>query len=285
MVVGQGDVCWASLADPTGSGPGFDRPVVLLQGDAFNASRLATVVVVPLTSDLRWATGPGNVLLTAKRTGLPRDSVANVTQICRGRLHGSQRTRWPACRHRDRTSADGYRSRPRPQVAASISAGGYYDPSTGQFVVNDPLVDVTNEPYAYARGNPVNETDPAGAAAGIMTSPVLSPWFGPGVGVSQGDQFESVDCEGKPDGTIIIISHPASEETGWERVDVAYECQGGRLIPIDKPRGGPQRRPERGRPERRPARMTVTVVEYRTSRNCNWDGTNWAWAGAGDGWL
>ena len=81
MVVGQGDVCWASLPDPTGSAPGFRRPVVVVQGDAFNASRLATVVVVPLTSKLRWASAPGNVLLIAKRTGLPRDSVANVSQI------------------------------------------------------------------------------------------------------------------------------------------------------------------------------------------------------------
>ena len=81
MVVSQGDVCWASLPDPTGSGPGFRRPVVVVQGDAFNASRLATVVVVPLTSNLRWASAPGNVLLAAKRTGLPRDSVANVSQI------------------------------------------------------------------------------------------------------------------------------------------------------------------------------------------------------------
>jgi len=81
VVVSQGDVLWASLPDPTGSGPGLRRPVVVVQGDAFNASRLATVVVVPLTSNLRWAAAPGNVLLSAKRTGLPRDSVANVSQI------------------------------------------------------------------------------------------------------------------------------------------------------------------------------------------------------------
>jgi mRNA interferase MazF len=81
VVVSQGDVCWASLPDPTGSGPGFRRPVVVVQGDAFNASRLATVVVVPLTSNLRWAAAPGNVLLSAERTGLPRHSVASVSQI------------------------------------------------------------------------------------------------------------------------------------------------------------------------------------------------------------
>ena len=55
--------------------------MVVSQGDAFNASRLGTVVVVPLTSTLRWAAAPGNVLLVAERTGLPKDSVANVSQI------------------------------------------------------------------------------------------------------------------------------------------------------------------------------------------------------------
>jgi mRNA interferase MazF len=81
VVVSQGDVFWASLADPSGSGPGFRRPVLVVQGDAFNASRIGTVVVVPLTSNLRWAAGPGNVVLAAERTGLPKDSVANVSQI------------------------------------------------------------------------------------------------------------------------------------------------------------------------------------------------------------
>jgi mRNA interferase MazF len=81
VVVSQGDVFWASLPEPTGSGPEFRRPVVVVQGDAFNASRLATVVVVPLTSNPRWAAAPGNVALSAERTGLPKDSVANVSQI------------------------------------------------------------------------------------------------------------------------------------------------------------------------------------------------------------
>lgn len=80
-MISQGDVRWASLADPVGSGPGFRRPVAVVQGDAFNASRIATTVVVPLTSNLRLAAAPGNVLLAAARTGLPKDSVANVSQI------------------------------------------------------------------------------------------------------------------------------------------------------------------------------------------------------------
>src|SRR3954466_14309430 len=81
MVISQGDVCWAELPDPVGSGPGFRRPGVVVQGDAFNRSRIATVVCVPLTSNLRWADAPGNVLLTERMTGLPKDSVANVSQI------------------------------------------------------------------------------------------------------------------------------------------------------------------------------------------------------------
>ena len=81
MAISQGDVCWAELSAPTGSGPGFRRPVVVVQGDALNRSRVATVVCVPLTSNLRWAEAPGSVLLAARLTGLPRDSVANVPQV------------------------------------------------------------------------------------------------------------------------------------------------------------------------------------------------------------
>ena len=77
----QGEVWWAELPAPTGSGPGFARPVVVVQGDALNRSRIATVVCVPLTSNLKWAEAPGNVLLSAKETGLPKDSVANGSQI------------------------------------------------------------------------------------------------------------------------------------------------------------------------------------------------------------
>lgn len=80
-MISQGDVCWASLDDPIGSAPGFRRPVVIVQGDSFNASRIATAAVVPLASNLRLAAAPGNVLLDASRTGLPKDSVANVSQI------------------------------------------------------------------------------------------------------------------------------------------------------------------------------------------------------------
>ncbi len=81
MVIGQGEVWGADLPAPTGSGPGFRRPVVVVQRDALNRSRIATVVCIPLTSNLRWEIAPGNVLLRARLTGLSKDSVANVSQI------------------------------------------------------------------------------------------------------------------------------------------------------------------------------------------------------------
>ncbi len=80
-MIAQGEVWWADLGDPSGSGPGFRRPVVVVQGEPFNMSALATVVCVPLTGNLRWAEAPGNVLLGPRATGLPRDSVANVSQV------------------------------------------------------------------------------------------------------------------------------------------------------------------------------------------------------------
>ena len=81
MSVTQGDVWWADLPAPRGSGPGFRRPVVVVQGDALNRSQIATVVCVPLTSNVKWATAPGNVLLAPGVTGLAKESVANVSQV------------------------------------------------------------------------------------------------------------------------------------------------------------------------------------------------------------
>jgi mRNA interferase MazF len=81
VVIGQGEVWWAELPDPIGSGPGFRRPVLIVQGDALNRSQIGTVVCVPLTSNVKWADAPGNVPLTSRLTGLPRDAVANVSQI------------------------------------------------------------------------------------------------------------------------------------------------------------------------------------------------------------
>ena len=81
MVISQGEIWWADLPAPARSRPGFRRPVVVVQGDALNRSRLATVVCVSLTSNLKWALAPGNVHLRARHTGLPKDSVANVSLI------------------------------------------------------------------------------------------------------------------------------------------------------------------------------------------------------------
>lgn len=77
----RGDIWWAALPDPQGSAAGYRRPVVIIQSNAFTASRIATIIVVAITSTLRLATAPGNVLLPATESGLPRDSVINVSQI------------------------------------------------------------------------------------------------------------------------------------------------------------------------------------------------------------
>lgn len=81
MVIGQGEIWWAELPTPSGSEPGFRRPVAVVQSDPFNRSAISTVVCVVLTSQVKWAEAPGNVLLTTKDTGLPKASVANVSQL------------------------------------------------------------------------------------------------------------------------------------------------------------------------------------------------------------
>ena len=81
MVVERGQVWWVDLGEPDGSEPGFRRPILIVQDDAFNRSRLHTVLAVVLTTNLRLLDAPGNVLLPAKTTGLPKDSVANVSQV------------------------------------------------------------------------------------------------------------------------------------------------------------------------------------------------------------
>ncbi len=77
----SGEIWWAALPDPLGSGPGFRRPVLVIQSNAFNASRISTVVVAVVTSNLALAEAPGNVRLTKSESGLPKSSVVNVSQI------------------------------------------------------------------------------------------------------------------------------------------------------------------------------------------------------------
>ncbi len=81
MVIAQGEIWWADLGMPRGSAPGYYRPVVVVQSDHFNRSKIATVVCVPLTTNIGLAKIPGNVFLGAQWTGLPKDSVANASQV------------------------------------------------------------------------------------------------------------------------------------------------------------------------------------------------------------
>jgi mRNA interferase MazF len=77
----QGDVFWVDLGEPGGSGPGFRHPYVVLQNNVFNTSRLNTVVLCVLTSNLERAKAPGNILLRKGEGNLPKDSVVNITQV------------------------------------------------------------------------------------------------------------------------------------------------------------------------------------------------------------
>ena len=77
----RGEIWWADLPEPRRSEPGYRRPVLVVQADAFNRSRIQTVIVAAITSKLGLAEAPGNVLLPARSSGLPRDSVVNVSQL------------------------------------------------------------------------------------------------------------------------------------------------------------------------------------------------------------
>ncbi len=77
----RGELWWAELPEPVASEPGYRRPVLIIQSDDFNRSRIQTVVAVVLTTNLRLAVAPGNVLVTSDDTSLPKDSVVNVSQI------------------------------------------------------------------------------------------------------------------------------------------------------------------------------------------------------------
>lgn len=81
MDIRRGEIWWADLGETVGSGPGDRRPVLVVQADSFNRSRLATTIVVALTANVRLVDAPGNVLLPARITELPKDSVANVSQL------------------------------------------------------------------------------------------------------------------------------------------------------------------------------------------------------------
>ena len=77
----RGEIWWASLGEPTGSEPGFKRPVVIVSSNDFNASKIKTIIVAVITSNLRLSEAPGNIELPKKGTGLTRSSVINVSQL------------------------------------------------------------------------------------------------------------------------------------------------------------------------------------------------------------
>ena len=81
MVIHQGDIFWVSLNAPSGSEPGYRHPHVVIQNDLFNRSRINTVVVCALTSNMKRAKAPGNVLLNKGEANLPKKSVVNISQI------------------------------------------------------------------------------------------------------------------------------------------------------------------------------------------------------------
>jgi mRNA interferase MazF len=77
----RGEVWWASLREPTGSEPGYRRPIAIIQSDDFTISQIGTVIAAAVTSNTRLAFAPGNVFLRHREAGLPRDSVINVSQL------------------------------------------------------------------------------------------------------------------------------------------------------------------------------------------------------------
>lgn len=81
MVIERGEIWWADLPEPAGSSPGFPRPVLIVQSDKFNRSRINTVIIAIISTNTRLANAEGNVLLTARQSNLPKDSVVNVSQL------------------------------------------------------------------------------------------------------------------------------------------------------------------------------------------------------------
>ena len=81
MVIERGEIWWADLPEPVGSSPGLPRPVLIIQSDIVNQSRLNTVVIAVITTNTKLANSEGNVLLLSRQSGLPKDSVVNVSQL------------------------------------------------------------------------------------------------------------------------------------------------------------------------------------------------------------
>lgn len=81
MVINRGEIWWAELPEPRGSEPGYKRPLLILQSNDFNKSKIKTTIAAVITSNLRLSAAPGNILLSTKNSKLPKESVVNVSQI------------------------------------------------------------------------------------------------------------------------------------------------------------------------------------------------------------
>lgn len=81
MVIKRGQIWWAELPEPVGSEPGYKRPLLIIQSNDFNKSKINTIIAAVITSNIRLSAAPGNILLSTKKSKLPKDSVINVSQL------------------------------------------------------------------------------------------------------------------------------------------------------------------------------------------------------------
>jgi mRNA interferase MazF len=81
MVIKRGQIWWAELPEPAGSGPGYKRPLLIIQSNDFNKSRINTIIAAVITSNIRLSAAPGNILLSTKKSKLPKESVINISQL------------------------------------------------------------------------------------------------------------------------------------------------------------------------------------------------------------
>ena len=81
MVIKRGQIWWAELPEPMGSGPGYRRPLLIIQSNNFNKSKINTIIAAVITSNIRLSAAPGNILLSTQKSKLPKESVINVSQL------------------------------------------------------------------------------------------------------------------------------------------------------------------------------------------------------------
>lgn len=81
MVIKRGEIWWANLSYPVSSEPGYRRPILIIQSNDFNRSRISTIIGLAITSNIKLSQAPGNVFLSRKVSALPKDSVVNISQV------------------------------------------------------------------------------------------------------------------------------------------------------------------------------------------------------------